>query len=62
MKEKKEKKKTDGEKKGSYMFLGMTLGTAAGVVVALFHIHNLTFIPVGLLVGLGIGVSIERKN
>lgn len=54
------KKHTKTEKKGNYMLLGMTLGTVAGAVVGVFNVHNLIFIPIGLLIGFGFGISIEK--
>lgn len=54
------KKHTKTEKKRNYMLLGMTLGTAVGAIVGVFNVHNLIFIPIGLLIGFGIGISIEK--
>lgn len=53
-------KKRNKDKKGNYMLLGTALGTAVGAVIGIFNVHNLIFIPIGLLVGFGIGISIEK--
>ncbi|MBD5088410.1 MAG: hypothetical protein HDT30_06295 [Clostridiales bacterium] len=50
------------KKKGNYMLLGVILGTAVGAVVGIFNVHNLTFIPIGLLIGFGIGISIGKEE
>ncbi|MCI8409974.1 MAG: hypothetical protein HFJ09_12015 [Lachnospiraceae bacterium] len=56
------KKHIKVKKKGNYMLLGIILGTAVGAVVGVFNVHNLIFIPIGLLVGFGIGISIEKEK
>ncbi|MDE7425946.1 MAG: hypothetical protein K2N51_19985 [Lachnospiraceae bacterium] len=55
-------KKIKEKKKGNYMLLGVILGTAVGAVVGIFNVHNLVFIPIGLLIGFGIGISIGKEE